>query len=116
MKLEKSRLAWGREDFPKIFCEELMRNAAALPLQQGLSASSIALESGIEIMFIGASERDGALEAKAGIFYQGLVAGCSCADDPTPVEPAPEYCEVRIAIDAEGNARAALWEDGDGQH
>ena len=33
-----------------------------------------------------------------GIFYTGVVAGCSCADDPTPVEEQHEYCEVLIEI------------------
>ena len=32
-------------------------------------------------------------------FDTSLIAGCSCADDPTPVEPQPEYCEVELQIE-----------------
>ena len=28
-----------------------------------------------------------------------MLAGCSCADDPTPVEEISQYCEVRLDID-----------------
>jgi hypothetical protein len=36
---------------------------------------------------------------KAGIFYTGVIAGCSCADDPTPVDELNEYCVVQFDID-----------------
>ncbi|MEZ5541890.1 MAG: hypothetical protein R3F42_07590 [Pseudomonadota bacterium] len=39
------------------------------------------------------------IHARAGLFYTGIIAGCSCADDPTPVEEQAEYCVVDITID-----------------
>jgi hypothetical protein len=60
---------------------------------------SYALDNKFEAMIINASEQDGFIRARVGIFYSGILAGCSCADDPTPVEPQPEYCEVQVDID-----------------
>jgi hypothetical protein len=34
-----------------------------------------------------------------GVFFSGIITGCSCADDPTPVETQNEYCELLFAID-----------------
>jgi len=73
--------------------------ADQLPLQQGLSASSVALDDPVSVMITGVSEDRGFIHVRAGIFYSGIIAGCSCADDPTPVSENNEYCEVRLAID-----------------
>lgn len=115
MKLEKSRAAWGGEGFSGIFREELKRNAASLPLQKGLSVTSVALDSAIEVMFIGAHEENGRIFVKVGIFYEGVVAGCSCADDPTPVEAQAEYCEMLVEIGERGEASVEILEEVDGK-
>lgn len=55
------------------------------------------------------SEEAGFIRARAGIFYTGVIAGCSCADDPTPVDEQNEYCDVRVDIDKQtGEATIAL--------
>ena len=48
---------------------------------------------------IGAHEEPGLIRVKAGIFYTGIIAGCSCADDPTPIDELNEYCVVQLDID-----------------
>lgn len=73
-------------------------DAGQLPLQQGLSASSYALDDKFSVMIMNASEEAGFIHAKAGIFYSGIIAGCSCADDPTPTNELNEYCEVQLNI------------------
>jgi hypothetical protein len=46
---------------------------------------------------------------KAGIFYSGVVTGCSCADDPTPVNEESEYCVVQLDINKQtGETAIAL--------
>jgi len=50
-------------------------------------------------MIMNASEEADFIHAKVGIFYSGIIAGCSCADDPTPISELNEYCEVQLAID-----------------
>jgi len=73
--------------------------AEQLPLQQGLSSSSYALDDKLQVRIIGISEGADFIHAKLGIFYTGIIAGCNCADDPTPVEEQNEYCEVQLDID-----------------
>jgi hypothetical protein len=50
-------------------------------------------------MIISVVDEPARLRVKAGLFYTGIIAGCSCADDPTPVDEVSEYCEVCIEID-----------------
>jgi hypothetical protein len=100
IQLTKALHTWGSHDFREVLKKEIEElNADQLPLQQGLSVGSYALGDKIEARVISAQEHDGCIRARVGIFYSGIIAGCSCADDPTPVEPQPEYCEVRIDID-----------------
>ncbi len=73
-------------------------DAEQLPLQQGLSTDSYAIGDKLNVMIISVSEKAGFIRAKAGIFYTGIIAGCSCADDPTPVNEESEYCVVQLDI------------------
>jgi len=92
--------AWGTPDFNAILRQEIERlTADQLPLQQGLSTGSHALDNRLRAMIISASDEGNTIRARAGIFYSGIIAGCSCADDPTPVNEENEYCEVQLDID-----------------
>jgi hypothetical protein len=107
LRLPETLAAWGSPDFAATLKRELAGAGARLPLQQGLSATGHALDARIEAMLLGAEETAGEVVVRVGVFYAGIVAGCNCADDPTPVEAQPEYCELRIAIDRHP-ARAAM--------
>jgi len=100
IRLARTLDAWGTPKFNEVLKEEVQQlGTAQLPLQQGLSATSYVVGDKFDVMIIGASEAEGGIRIKAGIFYTGIIAGCSCADDPTPVEPQGEYCEVQFDID-----------------
>lgn len=100
IRLTKALNAWGTPGFDDILKEEIRRlGGARLPLQQGLSAGSHALDNDLQAVILGVSEEAGVIRAKAGIFYAGVIAGCSCADDPTPVNEHTEYCVVQLDID-----------------
>ena len=113
IRLQKSLAAWGTPDFEAIIRQELAGlGIEQLPLQQGLGGSSYATDRPPQVMIISSSESHGAIRIKAGIFYTGIIAGCSCADDPTPVEEQAEYCVVLVNIDtATGVATITLAED-----
>lgn len=99
IRLTTSVDAWGTPDFTEVLKKEIEQmDAGQLPLQQGLSASSYALDDKFSVMIMNVSEEAGFIHAKAGIFYSGIIAGCSCADDPTPTSELNEHCEVRIDI------------------
>lgn len=105
--------AWGTPAFERTLKTELEScPVAALPLQQALATTSYALDGRIEAMVLSAAEHDGVIRVRAGVFFSGLVAGCSCADDPTPVEAQPEYCVLQLDIDrTTGEATARAVED-----
>lgn len=109
-RLPESLAAWNTPDFAAVLRREVERQAIGhLPLQAGLAASSVALAEDCRVMVLGAEEAGPDLRARIGVFYAGLVAGCNCADDPTPAAPQPEYCEIELRIDrATGETRAAL--------
>ncbi|MHB1215983.1 MAG: hypothetical protein ACYCY9_13460 [Thiobacillus sp.] len=100
IRLPHSLNAWGTSAFNDVLGQELSQlDAADLPLQQGLAGSSHVSARPFQTMLISARENAGLLRVKVGIFYGGVIAGCSCADDPTPVDEQNEYCVVRLDID-----------------
>lgn len=111
--LPRSLEAWNSPDFEAALKRELEQlGAGKFPLQQGLSMSSYAIDDTYDVMVIGFTDGPGSIHAKVGIFYFGMTAGCNCADDPTPVEPQSEYCEVMFAIDKRtGEASVTLLAD-----
>ncbi len=100
IRLGKSLSAWGSPAFDGILKQEVAQlGVGQLPLQQGLTSSSIALDDPIDVMIISVVDAADRLQVKVGLFYSGIIAGCSCADDPTPIDRNTEYCVVRLDID-----------------
>jgi len=113
IQLDRALSAWGTPEFESILAREVETlGSEQLPLQQALAISSYALPGGIRAMVTKVTEEKDLISAKVGIFYNGVIAGCSCADDPTPIDENVEFCTVRIDIEkASGRARVALLED-----
>jgi len=100
MRLESSLLAWGTSEFENTLKQELSqwpRNK--LPLQQSLTLGNYVADSPLIWIIHAAKERDTAIQVNAGIMYQSIIGGCSCADDPTPINENDEYCAVYLFID-----------------
>ena len=105
IRLMRSASAWGTPEFERTLKAEIEQlDPGQLPLQQGLASSSYAVGNSFSVRIIAVSESGGFLRVRAGIFYAGVIAGCSCADDPTPVDELSEYCEVRIEMDKKTGA------------
>lgn len=103
--LPQSLAAWGSEGFSTTFKEEVERlRHDELPLQQGLSLSSYVSEEPFRVMVINSEADAGRLRIKAGVFYSGIIAGCSCADDPTPTDVQAEYCDLEFEVDRDDGA------------
>lgn len=108
MRLRAALQAWGTPAFRDALKAEIARlGPADLPLQQGLSGSSYATDTPPEAVILGVTDAGNRLRVKAGLFYAGIIAGCSCADDPTPVDEQTEYCEVLLEID-KGSGEATV--------
>lgn len=97
--LPDSVRAWGTPAFESVLKREVAAlDPTALPLQQALSLSSHVADAPIQATVLAAGEDAGRLRVKAGIFYSGIIAGCNCADDPTPMSEQAEYCVLGFDI------------------
>jgi hypothetical protein len=100
IRLPKSLSAWGKSEFNAVLKQEIEQlDAPLLPLQQGLTVSSHVTDRPVQAMVISVREEAGLIRVKTGVFYTGVIAGCSCADDPTPIDEQNEYCVLQFDID-----------------
>lgn len=99
IKLLLSLQAWETEAFNDVLQKEICcLDAGVLPLQQGLRYSSMANGENLSTIILKTVDDADNLLVTAGLFYTGVIAGCNCADDPTPVDENNEYCEVLFRI------------------
>lgn len=100
LTLPRSLAAWNTPRFGETFVREVEQvDPGLLPLQQGLSGTSAVADEAFRVMLITVTDTGDCLRVKAGVFYAGILGGCSCADDPTPLQAQPEYCELWFIID-----------------
>lgn len=100
IQLTRAVKAWGQPDFNAVLKQDIEQiSVDELPLVQGLCSGNYVSGNRFSAMVISANDADGFIRARAGIFFQGILSGCSCADDPTPVEEQSEYCELVFNID-----------------
>lgn len=89
----------GKPDINNIVKHEIQNiNPELLPLQQGLSLSSYVGKNPFSAIILNISDDNSVVNVKAGIFYTGIIAGCSCSDDPSPTDEQNEYCELLFSI------------------
>lgn len=102
IRLDKTLRAWGTPDFEAVLKQEITQlGAGQLPLQQGLSTGNYVSDAPITVAINRVTAMEKVIRVTAGVFYQGIIGGCSCADDPTPISEINEYCEVLLDIDRE---------------
>ena len=99
LKLDLSLRAWGTPDFETVLRQELAQHKDHLPLQQGLSYSNYVADTPITVIVNRVADTAQTIHIAVGIFYQGILSGCSCADDPTPNSELNEHCEITLDID-----------------
>jgi hypothetical protein len=100
IRLETALRAWGTADFKNVLSQEVAQlGADHLPLQQGLSTGNYVSDAPITVSIHSVEELENVIRVTAGIFYQGVIGGCSCTDDPTPISDINEYCEVQLDMD-----------------
>ena len=91
---------WGTTEFDDLLKADIdQMTVDQLPLQQAITSSSYALDTNIQSIIINKTDDSDSIQVKAGIYYTGVIAGCNCADDPSPADEIPEYCVVQIEID-----------------
>ena len=99
IKLTKTLQALNSDSYKKVAKEEIQNiEPDLLPLQQGLSLSSYVGKTPFTVVILNMTEETNTLNIKTGIFYTGIIAGCSCSDDPSPTDEQNEYCELLFNI------------------
>jgi fumarate hydratase class II len=99
IRMDKALSAWGTPKFEATLKQEIKQlGVEQLPLQQGMSSGSYAIAEPVTATILRVTELEQVIRVKAGIFFSSVIAGCSCADDPTPVDRITEYCEVQMDI------------------
>lgn len=100
IRLKNLLSACGERDFHTAVKTELEQlSPHDLPLQAALSHSSHVSDEPFRVMVVNSQASAETIEVKLGIFYSGIIAGCSCADDPTPIDTQPEYALIALKID-----------------
>ena len=100
IQLTKSLDAWNTAEFEDVLQQEIAQlDSDLLSLQQGLTISRHVTDRPVQTMILDLSEDAHLIRVKAGIFYTGIIVGCSCADDPTPIAEQNEYCVLQFCID-----------------
>jgi len=99
--LPDSLAAWDKAEFQQVLKQELESlGIDDLPLQAGLSASSYVVDKPFTVMVMNSEAQAEKLVIKLAVLYTGTVAGCNCADDPSPVDEVNEYCEMLLEMDS----------------
>jgi len=114
MKLTQSVAAWNSLAFDETLIDEIQALGPRHPdlqhlLQAGLAQTSAVADDPISLYLLSSQEQDGRIHVRLGVFYAGIIAGCSCADDPSPVDSLTEHCELLLEMDATtGDAQMSL--------
>lgn len=113
LRLTRTLSAKDSADLAAVFKQELAQQGRDyLPLQQALRQGSSVLDTPLTVLVHEVAQHEQQLRIRAGIFYQSVTAGCSCADDPTPLNEHTEYCEVQVLIDSrDARSQVRLVED-----
>ena len=99
MQFTSALNAWETPAFEAALKREIEQlDVELLPLQQGLSQSSYTSGANRSVLILEITVGAEFIRVKTGIFYSGIIPGCSCADDPTPMSEITEYCEVQFEI------------------
>lgn len=100
VRLKKSLDAWSSPAFKAVLKQEIEQlDRQQLPLQQGLANSSYVTDRPIQATILSMADEAERISVKVGIFYTGVIAGCNCADDPSPIDEQNEYCVIQFGID-----------------
>jgi len=97
--LPQTLAAWRTDTFANTFKKEMAGiDPAQLPLLKLLRYGSHIVDQPA-FMILGSEADEKSLRIRTGIFFHSILGGCSCADDPTPIDTYNEYGELELSID-----------------
>lgn len=102
--LERSRRAWSNGEFEQTLKQELCElPAGSIPLHLATEQGGMVDDSRIAVSVLDSREHAGSIEARVYVFFDEIVGGCNCHDDPVASKM---QCEMRINIDSKTGVTA----------
>lgn len=96
-RLTKSLQQWETETFSKMLKQELENlEPGVLPLNLATTQGGLVDDSNICALINQVSDNKTEIHVKTGIFFNEIIAGCNCNDDPASDNT---YCELLVIID-----------------
>ncbi len=96
-RFTKSLSQWGTEAFSKTLKQELETlESGVLPLNLATTQGGLVDDANICALINQVTDSTGDIQIKAGIFFNEIIAGCNCNDDPVSDNT---YCELLVIID-----------------
>ncbi len=97
LSLPEALSAWDSESFAQTLQEEVERLApGTLPLDKCLARGDSVDDARLTARVLQYSADEDAVRAKVGIFFTEILAGCSCGEEPMPLDA---YCVLQVRID-----------------
>lgn len=94
---------WPDSSFKQALKQELENQpTGTLPLEPGTSRGGIVDDSQLSVTVISTAADENRIHARIGVFFDEIIGGCSCGDEPAPENA---YCEMLVVID-KSSARA----------
>ena len=104
-KLPNSARAWPSDSFAQTLKGELENlERGALPLDKAALQGGHVDDSRITATILRVADGGNEVRADVGIFFDEIIAGCSCGDD---AQSQSAYCEIQVRID-KATAEAAF--------
>jgi len=95
--LKRSLQSYPDKEFSKVLKAEITElGEGKLPLHKGTAQGGIVDDSNLSVTVINHSADDNFIQAKVGVFFNEVIGGCSCGDDPLSENA---YCELQVLID-----------------
>lgn len=75
-----------------------------MPLQQSMQHGSQLGDAPFQVMVLASQQSEQILIVRAGIFFESVIAGCNCSDDPSSADVSyHEYAELQFSIDLQSS-------------
>ena len=87
---------WNTDLFNASLKNEIQNlKSGVLPLHLATTQGGMVDDSNISASIISSSENDDCIQAKVGVFFNEIIGGCNCHDDPVSENT---YCEIHVSI------------------
>ena len=95
---------WEKPDFSQYCLSELNRlQVEELPLQDCCQYSCVIEPKSLSFRLISQQKVSEYLLIKVGVFFQEVLSGCACSDDPSQAMiHENNYCELELRVEKDG--------------